>query len=78
MTTAGNQDHAVDAFALQMRPGVTKNLAAVIPKVTHFLKKALTAGQSFLWAKSSPWPDRAKTKADANRADLIGRAKEKG
>ena len=31
-----------------------------------------------LWAKSSPWADRAKTKADANRADLIGRAKEKG
>ena len=29
-----------------------------------------------LWAKNSPWPDRAKTKADANRADLIGRAKE--
>ena len=51
-TTAGNQDHAVDAFALQMRPGVTKNLAAVIPKVTHFLKKALTAGQSFVMGLS--------------------------
>ena len=48
MTTAGNQDHAAETFALQMRPGVAKNLAAVIPKVTHFLKKALTAGQSFV------------------------------
>ena len=27
--------------------------------------------------KITPWPDRAKTKADANRDDLIGRAKEK-
>ena len=52
MTTAGNQDHTAEAFALQMRPGVTKNLAAVIPKVTHFLKKALTAGQSFVMGLS--------------------------
>jgi hypothetical protein len=28
-------------------------------------------------AKDSPRPDRAKAKADTNRADLIGRAKEK-
>jgi hypothetical protein len=48
MTTAGNQDHAAETFALQMRPGVAKHLSAVIPKVTHFLKKALTAGQSFV------------------------------
>ena len=47
MTTAGNQDHAAETFALQMRPGVAKHLSAVVPKVTHFLKKALTAGQSF-------------------------------
>ena len=47
MTTAANQDLSAQTFALQLRPGVAKNLAAVIPKVLDFLQKALTAGQSF-------------------------------
>ena len=48
MTTAANQDPSAETFALQLRPGVAKNLAAVIPKVLDFLQKALTAGQSFV------------------------------